>query len=89
MGLWVSRGIVRKHGGSHSRPQPGDGDRSGTVFSVFLPYDRRPAGLPDAGFCFPCKCLERRRKYNDLRTLKSSYRIGPIIGQIQKKSGAF
>lgn len=37
LGLWISREIVEKHGGSmrlHSRTTPGS---SGTVFSVFLP----------------------------------------------------
>ncbi len=39
LGLWVSRGIVERHGGNirlRSRTTPG---RSGTVFSVFLPAD--------------------------------------------------
>lgn len=38
LGLWVSHGIVRKHNGSirvRSSTAPG---RSGTCFSVFLPY---------------------------------------------------
>lgn len=37
LGLWISQGIVQKHGGHirvRSRTEPG---RSGTVFSVFLP----------------------------------------------------
>jgi PAS domain S-box-containing protein len=37
LGLWISQGIVQKHGGSirvRSRISPG---RSGTVFSIFLP----------------------------------------------------
>jgi signal transduction histidine kinase len=37
LGLWLSEGIVRKHGGLirvRSCTHPG---RSGTVFSVFLP----------------------------------------------------
>ncbi|HET7752072.1 MAG TPA: PAS domain S-box protein [Terriglobales bacterium] len=39
LGLWVSKGIVERHGGNirlRSRTTPG---RSGTVFSVFLPTD--------------------------------------------------
>ncbi|HKW25827.1 MAG TPA: PAS domain S-box protein [Terriglobales bacterium] len=39
LGLWVSKGIVERHGGTirlRSRTTPG---RSGTVFSVFLPAD--------------------------------------------------
>lgn len=39
LGLWISREIVEKHGGSmrlHSRTTPGT---SGTVFSVFLPLN--------------------------------------------------
>ena len=38
LGLWVSQGIVRKHNGSirvRSSTTPG---RSGTCFTVFLPY---------------------------------------------------
>ncbi len=44
LGLWISREIVEKHGGTirlHSRTTPG---RSGTVFSVFLPLT--PADHP-------------------------------------------
>lgn len=43
LGLWVSLGIVNKHGGSirlRSLETPG---RSGTVFSIFLPDDCCPA----------------------------------------------
>jgi PAS domain S-box-containing protein len=39
LGLWVTNGIVQKHGGfirTRSRTEP---DRSGTVFSVFLPLN--------------------------------------------------
>jgi two-component system CheB/CheR fusion protein len=39
LGLWITRGIVHKHGGAirvRSKVQPG---RSGTCFSVFLPCD--------------------------------------------------
>jgi signal transduction histidine kinase len=39
IGLWVSKAIVQKHGGSllvHSSVRPG---RSGTCFSVFLPLE--------------------------------------------------
>jgi PAS domain S-box-containing protein len=41
LGLWLCAGIVKKHGGKmqvKSCQKPG---RSGTVFSIFLPYDRR------------------------------------------------
>jgi signal transduction histidine kinase len=38
LGLWVSRGIVQKHGGSIRVRSRVDGQRRGTVFSVFLPY---------------------------------------------------
>ena len=40
LGLWVSRGIVEKHGGSIRVRSRVNGDRSGTVFSVFLPYEQ-------------------------------------------------
>jgi signal transduction histidine kinase len=39
LGLWVSKGIVERHGGTirlRSRTTPGC---SGTVFSIFLPAD--------------------------------------------------
>jgi len=42
IGLWVSKGIVQKHGGTirvHSSVRPG---RSGTCFSVFLPLGSDP-----------------------------------------------
>jgi PAS domain S-box-containing protein len=37
LGLWVSRGIVQKHGGSMRVRSRSDGGRTGTVFSIFLP----------------------------------------------------
>ena len=40
LGLWVSRGIVQKHGGSIRVRSRVNGRRSGTVFSVFLPYEQ-------------------------------------------------
>jgi signal transduction histidine kinase len=39
LGLWVSRGIVRKHQGTISVRSSTRPDRSGTCFSVFLPYE--------------------------------------------------
>ncbi len=45
LGLWVSKGIIEKHGGSirfKSRMKPG---RSGTVFMVFLPCDATPQSI--------------------------------------------
>jgi PAS domain S-box-containing protein len=45
LGLWVSSGIVKKHGGSiHVRSRV-DGRRSGTVFSIFLPAVREEVGV--------------------------------------------
>ena len=43
LGLWVSRGIVQKHGGSIRVRSRVDGQRSGTVFSVFLPFAHQVA----------------------------------------------
>lgn len=37
LGLWVSQGIVQKHGGSIRVRSRVDGPRRGTVFSIFLP----------------------------------------------------
>ena len=37
LGLWVSRGIVQKHGGSIRVRSRTDGRATGTVFSIFLP----------------------------------------------------
>ncbi|MFY9560544.1 MAG: ATP-binding protein [Terriglobales bacterium] len=37
LGLWVSRGIVQRHGGSIRVRSRVDGPRRGTVFSIFLP----------------------------------------------------
>jgi signal transduction histidine kinase len=45
LGLWVSKSLVEKHGGSirfRSRVGPG---RSGTVFTVFLPCNNEPNPL--------------------------------------------
>jgi PAS domain S-box-containing protein len=45
LGLWVSSGIVKKHGGTiHVRSRI-DGRHSGTVFSVFLPAVREEVGV--------------------------------------------
>lgn len=38
LGLWVSRGIVQKHGGSIRVRSRADGGSTGTVFSIFLPH---------------------------------------------------
>jgi PAS domain S-box-containing protein len=38
LGLWVSRGIVEKHGG-RIRTRTSTGERHGTVFAVWLPMD--------------------------------------------------
>jgi len=47
LGLWISRGIVEKHEGTiHVTSTSGNG-RSGTAFSVFLPYEQK-LGMLDA-----------------------------------------
>jgi signal transduction histidine kinase len=49
LGLWVSKGIVERHGGKirlRSRVRPG---RSGTVFSVFLPANGAESRALQAG----------------------------------------
>ena len=38
LGLWVSRGIVQKHGGSIRVRSRADGRATGTVFLIFLPH---------------------------------------------------
>ena len=39
LGLWVSRGIVQKHGGSIRVRSRADGRTTGTVFLIFLPQE--------------------------------------------------
>ena len=39
LGLWVSHGIVRKHGGTLRLRSKTGGERHGTCFSIFLPFD--------------------------------------------------
>jgi len=39
LGLWVTQEIVQKHGGRISLRSSAGQDRSGTVFSIFLPAD--------------------------------------------------
>jgi signal transduction histidine kinase len=39
LGLWVSRGIVQKHGGSIRLRSQSLGPHRGTVFSIFLPNE--------------------------------------------------
>jgi PAS domain S-box-containing protein len=38
LGLWVSSGIVRKHGGAIRVRSRSNGNGAGTIFSIFLPY---------------------------------------------------
>jgi len=38
LGLWISSGIVRKHGGAIRVRSRTNGSAAGTVFSIFLPY---------------------------------------------------
>jgi len=38
LGLWVSRGIVKKHGGMIRVRSRAEGPATGTVFTVFMPY---------------------------------------------------
>ncbi len=48
LGLWISKGIIDKHRGSiqvRSSTRPG---KSGTVFSIFIPFDRRSDAPRDA-----------------------------------------
>jgi two-component system, chemotaxis family, CheB/CheR fusion protein len=39
LGLWVSRGVVQKHGGSIRVRSRADGESTGTVFVIFLPQE--------------------------------------------------
>jgi signal transduction histidine kinase len=49
LGLWVTQGIVHKHGGFIRVRSSDTVGRSGTVFSLFLPVSAEPPGLsPDA-----------------------------------------
>jgi signal transduction histidine kinase len=41
LGLWVSRGIISKHGGFIRLRSCSDGPNTGTVFRVFLPIAER------------------------------------------------
>jgi signal transduction histidine kinase len=41
LGLWLSLGIVQNHGGAIRVKSRNRSGASGTVFSIFLPYDRR------------------------------------------------
>jgi PAS domain S-box-containing protein len=47
LGLWVSRGIVEKHGGSIRVRSRSSGPQRGTVFFIFLPH-QLPLGLTDS-----------------------------------------
>ncbi|HEY9139087.1 MAG TPA: ATP-binding protein, partial [Terriglobus sp.] len=47
LGLWVSAEILEKHRGTllvRSRQPAYRGDRSGTIFSIFFPWDGVPRG---------------------------------------------
>jgi PAS domain S-box-containing protein len=49
LGLWVSRELVEKHGGSLRVRSSTSNGRSGTVFSIFLPSQGRPSMVvPDS-----------------------------------------
>ena len=43
LGLWVSRGIIKNHGGSIRVRSRAEGQNRGTVFSVFLPNSQAAA----------------------------------------------
>ena len=47
LGLWISRGIVEKHEGTIHVSSTSRNGRSGTAFSVFLPYEQE-LGMLDA-----------------------------------------
>jgi PAS domain S-box-containing protein len=47
LGLWISRGIVEKHEGTIHVTSTSRNGRSGTAFSVFLPYEQK-LGMLDA-----------------------------------------
>jgi PAS domain S-box-containing protein len=47
LGLWISRGIVEKHEGTIHVASTSRNGRSGTAFSVFLPYEQE-LGMLDA-----------------------------------------
>jgi signal transduction histidine kinase len=50
LGLWISKEIVRKHGGAIRLRTCTEPDRSGTVFRVYLPrvQDDEPGGSSDS-----------------------------------------
>jgi two-component system NtrC family sensor kinase len=45
LGLWVSRGIVQKHGGSIRVRSRSEGRATGSVFSIFLPHQHQISGV--------------------------------------------
>jgi signal transduction histidine kinase len=45
LGLWLCAGVVQKHGGAIQVKSSRQAKRSGTVISVFLPFDRRQDGF--------------------------------------------
>jgi signal transduction histidine kinase len=45
LGLWISRGIVEKHGGSIRVRSQVTGHRRGTAFSIFLPGESAPTRI--------------------------------------------
>ena len=49
LGLWISEGIVRKHGGRITLRSSTDADRHGTVISLFLPFHGIPRPKEAAG----------------------------------------
>jgi signal transduction histidine kinase len=53
VGLWVSRGIIAKHGGS-MRLRSNTGERHGTCFSVFLPGQSSKASSSRRSRLEPC-----------------------------------
>jgi signal transduction histidine kinase len=48
LGLWVTSGIVSKHEGRIRFRSRDDAACSGTVFSIFLPFERRVSSRPSA-----------------------------------------
>ncbi len=48
LGLWVTRSILSRYGGSLQVRSSVSQDRHGTVFSVFIPTNMRPIGVPNS-----------------------------------------
>jgi signal transduction histidine kinase len=68
LGLWVTRSILNRYGGSLQLRSSVNPERHGTVFSMFLPTNLRPQAVVPRGGVTPFRTNESAKNGTDSRT---------------------